>query len=107
MDIQQILSELSTAGAVASDYNAGGLQLQLKTNYTPAVTLYDQQGQPSALARLLGLQGGVRVLDASGNVVAQIGDWPQTNPVRVALALGAGAIVGGLVLRALRGPRRR
>lgn len=105
MDVGTILQELSTAGAIAQDYSAGGLQLQLKTNYSPAVTLYNQLGQPSAMASLLGLQGGVRVLDAAGNVVAQIGDWPATDPVRVTLALGVlGFLTLGLV-KALRGRR--
>lgn len=105
MDLSSILQELGTAGAVAQDYAAGGLQLQLKTNYTPAITLYNQLGQPSAIASFLGLEGGVRVLDASGNVVAQVGDWPDTDPVRVAAALGIGALLGVGLLKLIRGGR--
>lgn len=93
-----ILSQLSTAASVANTYESGGLQLQVKTNYTPALTVYNQVAPPSGLASLLGLQAGVQVLDASGNVVAQYGDWPPIDPVRVGLTLGAlGLLAYGLV----------
>lgn len=108
MDLPQILQELQSAASVAQDYSAGGLQVELKTNYTPAMTLYNEAvpGQGNALARLIGLQGGLRVLDASGNVIAQFGDWPVTDPVRVAAALSVGALLGLGLIRLVRGRRR-
>jgi hypothetical protein len=101
-NLDQALQSFSQLVAAGGAYASGGLQLQVKTNYGPAVTLYNEAGAPSmtgsAVRSLLGLDGGVRILDASGNVVAQFGDWPATDPVRVAVALGvAAALTFGLV----------
>lgn len=106
--IESVLQELGTAGAVAQAYSTGGLSIQVKTNYTPALTVYDEltASQPGFLSGVLGLQGGVRVLDASGNIVAQLGPWPDTDPVRVAMAIGAGALLGLALIRLIRGRRR-
>lgn len=109
LDLSTILQDLGTAGALATDYNSGALQLQVKTNYTPALTVYNQSGQPgagSAIAGLLGIQGGARVLDASGNVIMQMGDWPATDPVRVTIALGLAAFLGYGLVKLLRSGRR-
>lgn len=106
MDLSTLLHDLTTGGALAADYNAGALQLQVKTNFGPPVTLYNQSGQPgpgAAVTDFIGLHGGVRVLDASGNVIAQIGDWPDTDPVKVALALGVLGFLSYTAVRLLRG----
>ena len=103
--VTDLLTNLAQATQVAQSYQSGGLQLQLKTNFTPAVTLYNEatpQAGGNWLARVIGLQGGVRILDASGNQVAQFGDWPAVDPVRVGIALAGAAVLGFLAVRAIR-----
>jgi hypothetical protein len=105
--VADILAELAQANSVAQTYMTGGLRLQLKTNYTPALTIYDEAAGPSGIANALGVVGGIRVLDAQGNQLAQVGAWPATDPLRVAGALGVLGLAGIGLVRLLRGGSRR
>ncbi len=101
------LYELASLASVGSAYESGIVELQVKTNYTPALTLYTGGAQvpssaPSGLSKLLGIEGGVRVLDGAGNVIASIGPWPATDPLRVALALGALGLITWGAIRLIR-----
>lgn len=103
-----LISELE---GLAGSYLTGGVTVQVKSNYTPAITVYTGSaggssgsggaGAPSSgnlFSRLVGLKAGVEVLDSSGNVVASYGDWPATDWVRVAIALATIGLLGiGLV----------
>lgn len=103
-----ILQQLAQAGAAATDLQAGGASVQIKTNYGPPITVYTAtptNAPPSLISQAIGLQGGVRVLDASGNVVAQYGAWPDTDPVRVGVAVGVLALAAYGLTRLL-GRRR-
>lgn len=92
---------------LAGSYLTGGVRVEVKSNYTPAVTVYTGSAGGSSgsgsgsssssgnlFSRLVGLQAGVRVLDSSGNVVASYGDWPATDWVRVAIMLGMIGLLG-------------
>lgn len=109
--IDQIVGEL--AGA-AQSYLANGITVRVKSNYTPAITVYTgssssgQGGQApsssggSILSNLIGLQAGVVVTDSgSGRVLATYGPdngVPPTDWVRVGIALAVIGILGfGLV----------
>ena len=109
--LDQIVSDL--AGA-AQSYLANGITVQVKTNYTPAITVYTgssgsgQAGQGGAsaggsiLSNLIGLQAGVTVTDSgSGRVLATYGPNngdPPTDWVRVTVALAVIGLIGfGLV----------
>lgn len=97
---------------LAGSYLTGGVRVEVKSNYTPAITVYTGSAGGSSsgggsgsssssgnlFSRLVGLQAGVKVLDSSGNTVAAYGDWPATDWVRVAIALGLIGLLGiGLV----------
>lgn len=95
---------------LAGSYLTGGVRVEVKSNYTPAITVYtgsaggsssggsNSSSSGSLFSRLVGLEAGVRVLDSSGNTVASYGDWPATDWVRVAIALGVIGLLGiGLV----------
>lgn len=95
---------------LAGSYLTGGVTVQVKSNYTPAITVYTGSAGSSGsggssgpssgnlFSRLIGLKAGVEVLDSSGNMVASYGDWPATDWVRVAIALAAIGLLGiGLI----------
>lgn len=99
MSTSSIVSDIAELARVGSAYQSGIVQVQVKTNYTPALTLWTGGAQvptsaPSGLGKILGLQGGVRVLDGAGNILAELGPWPATDPVRLGLALGALVLLG-------------
>ncbi len=105
--IDQLLQEVA---GVAGSYLTNGITVEVKTNYTPAITVYtgsngssgsggsSSSGGSGLFSQLVGLQAGVRVLAADGHVLATYGEWPQTDWVRVAAALGLIGLLGfGLV----------
>lgn len=105
--LDQLLQE---AAGVAGSYLTNGIQVEVKTNYTPAITVYTGSNGPSQgatpgapgsgsiFSQLLGIKAGVRVLAADGRELASYGDWPAVDPVRVAIALAAlGLLAFGLV----------
>lgn len=103
-DLQELLG-------VAGGYLGGGIRVEVKTNYAPAITVYSGNGGSSSgagsagssssgnlFSRLLGLQAGVRVVSADGHELASYGDWPATDWVRVTAALVVVGLLGvGLV----------
>lgn len=108
-----LISELE---GLAGSYLTGGVTVQVKSNYTPAITVYtgstggsssggsSSGGAPSGnlFSRLIGLKAGVEVLDSSGNVVASYGDWPPTDWVRVIAALAVIGMLGILTVKVIR-----
>jgi hypothetical protein len=99
-DLQELLG---VTGAALS----GNIQVEVKTNYSPAITVYSGQAASSSggsggtsssgnlFSRLMGLDAGVRVIDpATGSTLASYGDWPATDWVRVAIALGLVGLLG-------------
>lgn len=114
-ELDQIVGEL--AGA-AQSYLANGITVQVKTNYTPAITVYTGSSSSeqlsaggassgsSVLSRLVGLKAGVLVKDAaSGRVLATYGadnGDPPTNWLRVAVALAVIGLVGFVVVKVIR-----
>ncbi len=105
--LDQLLQE---AAGVAGSYLTNGITVEVKTNYTPALTVYTGSNGPSSsgapgsssggnlFSQLIGMQAGVRVLAADGHVLASYGDWPATDWVRVAAALAVIGLLGfGLV----------
>lgn len=105
--LDQVLQEVA---GVAGSYLTNGITVEVKTNYTPAITVYtgsNGQGGSSAsgqsagggiFSQLVGLQAGVRVLASDGHVLATYGEWPTTDWVRVAAALAVIGLLGfGLV----------
>jgi hypothetical protein len=98
--------------SLAGDAVGGALRVSVKTNYGPEfevaqVSLGGSGAQsPSSstggISGILGVKAAVIVRDAQGRVVANFGDPPPTDPVRVALALGAAVLVLVLIGRGLR-----
>lgn len=115
MDGSGISQDLQELLGVAGGYLSGNIAVQIKTNYTPALTVYSGSGSSSGgspgasstgnvFSRLVGLDVGVKVLDSSGRELASYGDWPDVDWVRVAAALVVVGLLGiGLVklIRAL------
>lgn len=105
--LDQLLQE---AAGVAGSYLTNGITVEVKTNYTPAITVYTGSNGPGSasgsgsstgggfLSQLLGIQAGVRVLAADGHELASYGTWPAVDPVRVAIAIAVVGLLGiGLV----------
>ncbi len=114
--IETLLTDV--AGA-AQSYLASGITVEVKTNYTPAITVYTgsstpgQAAQPgqgggigSAFSQLVGLEAGVVVRDAaSGRVLASYGPNngdPPTDWVRVSIALALIGLLGFGLFKMLR-----
>lgn len=114
--LDTILTDL--AGA-AQSYLANGITVEVKTNYTPGITVYtgssspNQATQPgqgagfgSALSQLIGLEAGVVVKDAaSGRVLASYGPNngdPPTDWLRVSIALALIGLLGFGVFKMVR-----
>lgn len=94
----------------ARDYAGENLQIALKTNLgefnIASVDLLggksDGAAKGSGLAGALGLKAAVIVRDGQGRAVANFGNPPATDYSRVALLVGAAALLLLLIVRGLR-----
>jgi len=102
---------------VADDYvKSGGIRVGIKTNLGPEITVATSsvvssggsQGSGSAgssrsegLLGLLGVRAAVIVRDRKGNRLATYGDVPDTEMWRVAVFVGAAALLTFLMMRGI------
>ena len=80
-----------------------GGSIVVKTQYGPPITVYQpgsSTASPGLFSQLVDL--GIQVQDSNGNVLASVGDWPDTNPAAAAALL---AVVAGLLYFAVKGLR--
>lgn len=85
---------------------ADNLRVTVKTNFGPAVTVYQAGGGAGAgggfnLAKLLGLKVAVTV-DGPTGTLYQSSEPPPTEPLRVTFLLAAVAALAFLLLRGIR-----
>ena len=120
MSASALDSILGQLAGTAETYLGSGIAVSVKTNYSPAITVYNgaaggSGGQPgqagggglgAGLSRLIGLQVGVQVRDAqSGHVIATYGPdggAPPTNYLRVVLGLAVVGVLGLAVVKLIR-----
>lgn len=83
---------------------AGGFKVNVKTQFGPAIEVYDSTAAPSPPGLLQAAIGpvGVQVTDTQGNVLDTVGSWPDTNPLAIAVIAGAFVALGYLIYRGLR-----
>lgn len=68
------------------DAAASNIRVTLKTNLGPAVVVYDGRAEQGAtLADYLGIKFAVTVQSADGATIAQYGEPPATEPLRIAV----------------------
>lgn len=78
----------------------GGVRVYLKTNLGPEVPLYTGASDGPGLLSALGIETGLIVRDAQGNIVTTYNDPPETDPIKAGLVLAA---LAGAVFLLMRG----
>lgn len=97
------MSDLRDVAARALGGAAGRIRVRVKTNYGPAVVVYDgARHERSLLMSLLGLRVGFVVEALDGRPLAEYGPLPATEPVRAAALILLLAILAGVIVRGLR-----
>lgn len=98
MSARDLLDSLVDAAADA----AGNLSVSVKTNLGPEITVWSGAADGGtgggasspSLAERLGIRAAVIVRGSRGQVLKEFGDYPATEPWKVALALlAAGALL--------------
>lgn len=81
---------------------ADRVRIRVKTNYGPAVVVYDgARHERSLLMALLGLRVGFTVENLDGHTLAEYGPLPATEPIRAAVVVLLLAILAGVIVRGL------
>jgi hypothetical protein len=102
--------DLSSLAKDAAAYaTGGGIVIEARTNYTPAVVLYDgKKGESSTtkaglgISSLIGFRGGIVIRTADGTILQKFGDPQPLSHVRLAVVAVALGFVGVLVARGFR-----
>lgn len=89
------------ANEYTADYlNEKGLQVHLKTDFGPAIKVYDADA-PGGNDSKLPIKYSVMITNREGKIIKQLNDAPKTNPLKAAalvgvLGIGTFVIISGL-----------